>query len=85
MILKVWNRKIKKKQKQKKLFSDRQHGSYTTVIILMPLSVQEAEELSHNETVYRQNIQIKGTLRDHVNFSAGFDPTNDLLINTMVS
>lgn len=51
----------------------------------MPLSVQEAEELSHNETVYRQNIQIKGTLRDHVNFSAGFDPTNDLLINTMVS
>lgn len=66
-------------------FSGRQHASYTTVIILLQLSAGEADELAHNEMVYRQNCHIKGTRRDHVNFSGGFDPTNDLLINTMLS
>lgn len=54
------------------------------MIILLQLSV-EAEELAYNEMDYRQNSRIKGTLMDHVNFSSGFDPTNDLLINTMLS
>lgn len=34
---------------------------------------------------YRQNGRIKGILKAHVNFSAEFDPTNDLLINTVLS
>lgn len=66
-------------------FSDRQHASGTTVIILFQLSDEESEELDSNEMNYRQNSQIKGAVRHHVNFSAGFDPTNDLLINTMLS
>lgn len=68
-----------------KSFSERQQESETTVIILLQLSVGESQELAHNEMDYRQNSQIKGTLMDHVNFSAGFDPTNDLLINTLLS
>lgn len=68
-----------------KSFPKRRQESQTTVIILLQLSVGEPQELSHNEMDYRQNRQIKGTLMDHVNFSAGFDPTNDLLINTVLS
>ncbi len=56
-----------------------------TVIILLQPPVGESREVAHNEMDSRQNSQIKGTLMDHVNFSAGFDPTNDLLINTMLS
>lgn len=55
------------------------------MIILLQLSAGEAEELAPNETDYRRSSQIKETLMDHVNLSAGFDPTNDLLINTMLS
>lgn len=66
-------------------FSERQRASGTTVIILFQLSVGDTEDLDSNEMDYRQNSQIKGAMMDHVNFSAGFDPTNDLLINTMLS
>lgn len=68
-----------------KSFADTQLASGTTVIILLQLSAGEAEELAPNETDYRRSSQIKETLMDHVNLSAGFDPTNDLLINTMLS
>lgn len=68
-----------------KSFPKRRQESQTTVIILLQLSVGEQQELSHNEMDYRQNSQIKGTLMDHVKFSPGFDPTNDLLINTVLS
>lgn len=55
------------------------------MIVLFQLPVGQTGELDPNGTDCVQNSPIKGVLMDHVSLSTGSDPTNDLLINTMLS